>query len=205
MDELVLTSAADYGTARARKLSRFVVEALDLPSPRPVSRRTAPLEALAREAPAPEPQAGGRDGDPGGRAAAALLPADRRLRDLPAQVPLPARAARAAARAPRRRLRPRGPRGGAQPLRAAARRRDARRRRARRRVPLRLGLGGLPVARARGRAPARGRGDAAPLPRGAGSASPGARSRSSRSSRSRSSATASRAATTWCSRARARP
>ena len=57
MDELVLTSAADYGTARARKLSRFVVEALDLPSPRPLSRRTAPLEALAREAPAPEPKA----------------------------------------------------------------------------------------------------------------------------------------------------
>ena len=56
MDELVLTSAADYGTARARKLSRFVVEALDLPSPRPVSHRTAPLEALAREAPAPEPR-----------------------------------------------------------------------------------------------------------------------------------------------------
>ena len=56
MDELVLTSAADYGTARARKLSRFVVEALDLPSPRPVSQRTAPLEALAREAPAPEPR-----------------------------------------------------------------------------------------------------------------------------------------------------
>jgi DNA helicase-2/ATP-dependent DNA helicase PcrA len=57
MDELVLTSAADYGTARARKLSRFVVEALDLPSPRPVARRTSPLEALAREAPAPEPKA----------------------------------------------------------------------------------------------------------------------------------------------------
>jgi DNA helicase-2/ATP-dependent DNA helicase PcrA len=56
MDELVLTSAADYGTSRARKLSRFVVEALDLPSPRPVSRKTAPLEALAREAPAPEPR-----------------------------------------------------------------------------------------------------------------------------------------------------
>jgi DNA helicase-2/ATP-dependent DNA helicase PcrA len=53
MDELVMTSASDYGTARARKLSRFVVEALDLPSPRPQSRRTTPLEALAREAPAP--------------------------------------------------------------------------------------------------------------------------------------------------------
>jgi len=56
MDELLLTSAADYGTSRARKLSRFVVEALDLPSPRPISRKTAPLEALAREAPAPEPR-----------------------------------------------------------------------------------------------------------------------------------------------------
>src|SRR5262249_46485221 len=31
-DELFLTSAADYGTARARKVSRFAVEALDLPS-----------------------------------------------------------------------------------------------------------------------------------------------------------------------------
>jgi len=55
-DELVLTSAGDYGTAKPRKLSRFVVEALDLPSPRPLSRRTAPLEALAREAPEPEPK-----------------------------------------------------------------------------------------------------------------------------------------------------
>jgi len=54
-DELVLTSASDYGTSRARKVSRFVVEALDLPSPRPVSRRTAPLEALARHAPVPDP------------------------------------------------------------------------------------------------------------------------------------------------------
>jgi DNA helicase-2/ATP-dependent DNA helicase PcrA len=53
-DELLLTSASDYGTLRARKLSRFVVEALDLPSPKPVSRRTAPLEALARHAPVPE-------------------------------------------------------------------------------------------------------------------------------------------------------
>jgi DNA helicase-2/ATP-dependent DNA helicase PcrA len=54
-DELVLTSAADYGTSRARKVSRFVVEALDLPSPKPVSRKTAALEALARQAPAPDP------------------------------------------------------------------------------------------------------------------------------------------------------
>ena len=54
-DELVLTSASDYGTSRARKVSRFVVEALDLPSPRPVSRRTSAVEALARNAAPPDP------------------------------------------------------------------------------------------------------------------------------------------------------
>jgi DNA helicase-2/ATP-dependent DNA helicase PcrA len=53
-DELVLTSAADYGSGRPRKVSRFVVEALDLPSPAPVARRAQPLEALARNQPAPE-------------------------------------------------------------------------------------------------------------------------------------------------------
>jgi DNA helicase-2/ATP-dependent DNA helicase PcrA len=52
-DELVLTSAADYGTARPRKLSRFVVEALDLPSPNPLPRRSRSLEALARHQPPP--------------------------------------------------------------------------------------------------------------------------------------------------------
>ncbi|MCG6928486.1 MAG: UvrD-helicase domain-containing protein [Acidobacteria bacterium] len=56
MDELVLTSAADYGTARARKVSRFVVEALDLPNPAPVPRKSRALEALARHQPAPEPR-----------------------------------------------------------------------------------------------------------------------------------------------------
>ena len=54
-DELVLTSAADYGTARTRKLSRFAVEALDLPSPAPAPRRSGALEALARNQPPPEP------------------------------------------------------------------------------------------------------------------------------------------------------
>jgi DNA helicase-2/ATP-dependent DNA helicase PcrA len=55
-DELVLTSAADYGTARTRKLSRFVVEALDLPSPAP-PRRSRALESLARHQPAPDAEA----------------------------------------------------------------------------------------------------------------------------------------------------
>ncbi len=53
-DELVLTSAADHGTARPRKVSRFVVEALDLPSPAPPPRKSQALEALARNRPAPE-------------------------------------------------------------------------------------------------------------------------------------------------------
>jgi DNA helicase-2/ATP-dependent DNA helicase PcrA len=54
-DELILTSAADYGTARPRKVSRFVVEALDLPSPSPLPRKSHVLEALARNQPPPEP------------------------------------------------------------------------------------------------------------------------------------------------------
>jgi DNA helicase-2/ATP-dependent DNA helicase PcrA len=57
-EELLLTSAGDYGTARIRKLSRFVVEALDLPSPAPAPRKSQALEALARHQPAPEPPPG---------------------------------------------------------------------------------------------------------------------------------------------------
>ena len=64
-DELVLTSASDYGTSRARKVSRFVIEALDLPSPRPRAAQDAsPLEALARHAPVLEPPPAGGAGDP---------------------------------------------------------------------------------------------------------------------------------------------
>ena len=168
MDELVLTSAADYGTARARKLSRFVVEALDLPSPRPISRRTTALEALAREAPAPEPRP----------AAEPEIPEDELLRLSYRQiddyetcplkyrylhvlrVPLLAHHAVVYGNAVHEAVRSHFER------RLAGR--DARRRRARRRVPRGLGLRGLPLARARGAAPARGRGDAAPLPRAAG-------------------------------------
>jgi DNA helicase-2/ATP-dependent DNA helicase PcrA len=54
-EELVLTSAADYGAARPRKISRFVVEALDLPGPAPLPRKSRALEALARHQPALEP------------------------------------------------------------------------------------------------------------------------------------------------------
>ena len=57
-DELVMTSAADYGTARARKVSRFVVEALDLPSPAPAPRKSQALEALDRHQPAAEGEPG---------------------------------------------------------------------------------------------------------------------------------------------------
>jgi DNA helicase-2/ATP-dependent DNA helicase PcrA len=53
-DELLLTSAADYGTARARKVSRFVVEALDLPSPAPLVRKSPSLEVLARHQAVPQ-------------------------------------------------------------------------------------------------------------------------------------------------------
>jgi len=53
-EELVLTSASDYGTTRSRKVSRFVVEALDLPGPAPRPRRSLALEALARNQPPAE-------------------------------------------------------------------------------------------------------------------------------------------------------
>ena len=50
-DELVLTHAADYGGARARRVSPFVLEALDLPAaagvPGAGARATTPLERLA--------------------------------------------------------------------------------------------------------------------------------------------------------------
>lgn len=60
-DELILTSSADHGGARQRKVSRFVLEALDLPSVKAAPRRSTALEALARNQPvggpaqAPEP------------------------------------------------------------------------------------------------------------------------------------------------------
>ena len=57
-DELILTSAADYGGGRPRKVSRFVIEALDLPSPAPVPRKSQAREALRRHQPAPEPLPG---------------------------------------------------------------------------------------------------------------------------------------------------
>jgi DNA helicase-2/ATP-dependent DNA helicase PcrA len=53
MKELYLTSARDYGTERERKVSRFVLEALDL-SPKAVQMaKTSPLEAIERHAPIP--------------------------------------------------------------------------------------------------------------------------------------------------------
>jgi DNA helicase-2/ATP-dependent DNA helicase PcrA len=54
-DRLVMSHAEDYGGKRTKKPSKFLVEALDLPSP-PKSRRTASaLESIARYAPAAEP------------------------------------------------------------------------------------------------------------------------------------------------------
>lgn len=52
---LTLTSAADYGAGPSRKVSRFVVEALDLPAPRPRAVRPSPIEIIAASAPADEP------------------------------------------------------------------------------------------------------------------------------------------------------
>ena len=152
-DELVLTSAADYGArARAQGLAlrgRGARPAVAAPASR---ARRAPLEALARHPPAPEPRPARRPADPGRRAAAALLPPDRRLRDLPAQVPLRARAARAAARAPRASSTATpSTRRCSSYFERAARGRDAPTPTTLvARVPRGLGLRGLPLARARG-------------------------------------------------------
>ncbi len=53
-DDLVLTSADDYGSGTTRKVSRFVVEALDLPSPKTRVAKSSPLETIAASAPIPE-------------------------------------------------------------------------------------------------------------------------------------------------------
>ena len=54
-DELYFTSARDYGTERERKVSRFVVEALDLNPKGPVAMKSSSIEAIQRHAPPPPP------------------------------------------------------------------------------------------------------------------------------------------------------
>ncbi len=49
--ELYLTSARDYGGVRSRKVSRFVLEALDLPQVDATAFRASPVEAIYRHAP----------------------------------------------------------------------------------------------------------------------------------------------------------
>ena len=61
-DELVLTHAADYGGQRARRVSPFVLEALDLPVAAGAAgagaKAASPLERLAaNERPEPAPVA----------------------------------------------------------------------------------------------------------------------------------------------------
>ncbi|MBI2458204.1 MAG: ATP-dependent helicase, partial [candidate division NC10 bacterium] len=52
--ELFLTSARDYGGARAKKVSRFLLEALDLPPSEPPRYKASALEAIQRHAPSVE-------------------------------------------------------------------------------------------------------------------------------------------------------
>jgi DNA helicase-2/ATP-dependent DNA helicase PcrA len=53
--ELYLTSATDYGGVRPRKVSRFVLEALDVPRVAPEAVRASAVQAVERHAPAAEP------------------------------------------------------------------------------------------------------------------------------------------------------
>ncbi len=53
--ELFLTSATDYGGVRPRKVSRFVLEALDVPRVVPETVHASTVQAVERHAPAVEP------------------------------------------------------------------------------------------------------------------------------------------------------
>ncbi|RKY79473.1 hypothetical protein DRQ00_03525 [candidate division KSB1 bacterium] len=53
-NELYLTSARDYGTARSRKISQFVLEALDKPRADTEYTHTSALETIEQHAPPPE-------------------------------------------------------------------------------------------------------------------------------------------------------
>ena len=55
--ELYVTSATDYGGARPRKVSRFVLEALDVPRVAPAAARASAAQAVARYAPPAEVEA----------------------------------------------------------------------------------------------------------------------------------------------------
>ena len=166
-DRLVLTHAADYGGKRAHKPSRFVIEALDLPSPPKGGPAASALESIARYAPAPEDAPPEIAPVPPRAAAAHLVRPGGRLPHLPAQVPLRPRRAGAARLEPgrdvRRRHPPRHPGLPSAPHEGAAHHRGRRGLGPRGRVVER----GLLLARARG-APARGRPrDAAALRRSA--------------------------------------
>ncbi len=54
-EELYLTSATDYGGARPRKVSRFVLEALDLPRVDPETAQASAAQAVERHAPPADP------------------------------------------------------------------------------------------------------------------------------------------------------
>jgi DNA helicase-2/ATP-dependent DNA helicase PcrA len=54
MDELYLTSAEDYGGVRTRKVSQFVLEALDMARSKVSTTRVGPMETIEQHAPAAE-------------------------------------------------------------------------------------------------------------------------------------------------------
>ena len=168
-DELILSHAADYGGARARRVSPFVLEALDLPAAAGAAgagaAESAPLDRLATFAGAAEPADGVARPDRGA-ALAELLPG-RRLPDVPAQVQVRARPAGAAGAAPRNHLRRGAPQG--RPVLPSPPRPRAgdERCRADRGLRGRLDERRVRQPRARGGSPRGGPRRPAPLPRGA--------------------------------------
>ena len=106
-DELILCHAGDYGGARARRVSPFVLEALDQPaaaiSPGAGAATPAPLQRLAAFQAVVPPSEGARA--PGTRATHAQLRGDRCLPHLSREVPLRPRAPDPGRPAPRARVR----------------------------------------------------------------------------------------------------
>jgi DNA helicase-2/ATP-dependent DNA helicase PcrA len=83
-EELYLTTARDYGGARPKKISQFVMEAMDLPKTAPTPFKSSAIEVIQRSAGVEPVLTVAQPMPP--EETLTLAISDRRLRDLPPQV-----------------------------------------------------------------------------------------------------------------------